>query len=288
MSQVLVNGVFIGLVYALFGLGLVVVYNGSGRINFAHGEIGMMGAFVFAIASQDRGWPVPIAILGAVALSALLGVITERLVARPLGGQSPLTTMLGTFGIGTFLLVIASEVFGGGLRVQPPLIDGAPVEIGGLLVTRHHLLAGTVAISLFALVELLYRRTRLGSYLRAIAMDPAAAQVIGLPVNACSMFAWGLAGALAAIAGILISPVVTFSVGFMSALLVRGVSALVLGGFNRAFLVAGAALAIAELEAVIQLESSTAGLTEMLLALTIVGVLVARPGPGTAQREATA
>jgi len=288
MTQVLVNGVFVGLIYALFSLGMVVVYDGSRRINFAHGETGMIGAFVFATVSQDHGLPVPIAIVGAIAVSAALGVLTERLVARPLGDQSQLTTMLGTFGIGAFLLVMAAEIFGAGLRVQPPLIQGTPIEVGGLLITRHQLLAGAVAIALFAGVELLYRHTRIGIYLQAIAMTPASAQVIGLPVNACSMLTWGLSGALAAVAAILISPLVTMSIGFMSALLVRGVSALVLGGFNRAFLVGGAAVAIAELEGIIQLEFSTAGLTEVVLAGAIVAVLLARPLALSAEREATA
>ena len=276
MTTVLVLALSTGAVYAMFALGLVVIYKGSGVINFAHGEVGMIGTFVFT-SLRDRHLPLLLCALVGILTAAAIGVAIERLVARPLSGQSVTTAMVGTFAVSGLLLVFAVSTWSAYPRQQEAYLHGPPLNVAGASISQQALLAGGTAVALLLVLTWFYRRTRTGMMLRAVAQSASGAQVVGLPVNRLSMLTWGLGSALSAVAGILISPLVTFSVLFMTALLVRGLAAALLGGLTSIPWTVVAAVGIAEGEAVLQYVNGTAGIVEAVLTVAVIGVLVLRP-----------
>lgn len=277
MLAVLVGGLFLGAIYGLFAVGLVMIYRGDRIVNFAYGETGMIGAFVFAACWQDVGLPVLIAVLVGVGASAAVGGATELLVARPLRGRSRLLLMVATFAVATLLVTIAGRVWGLNPEYLPPLQPGDGVRLGGITVSPSQMIVvGVTAIVLAGLVAA-YRLTPFGLRLRALAIDPYAAALTGVGVNRTALQMWALAGAVAGLSAILIAPLVAFHVYFMTQLSLRGIAAALLGGMTSisgAFL-GGIGLGVAE--ALISYTAPVTGITEAALAALILAVVLLRP-----------
>ena len=277
MTTVIVNGFFVGLVYGLLAVGLVVVYRGSRIINFAYGETGMLGAFVFSElwVSAHLGL-IPALIIG-VAVSAVLGAATEVVLIRPLRGQPPLTAMVGTLAVAALLLTFASRRYGLYPRFLPPLVRGGGIDVAGLTVQPAQLVILVVAGGVLAALAALSKYTSFGLRLRATALDPMAAGLVGVDTNRTSVATWALAGGLAGLSGILIAPSVAFSVFFMTSLLLRSVAAALVGGLTSigGAVVAGITLGIAE--GVIGYTVPINGIVEVALAAFVIGLLLVRP-----------
>lgn len=285
MDSVVVSGLFVGLIYGLLGIGLVVVYRGSRVVNFAHGETGMVAAFLFAdlrfgsssltAATTDNGllFTVPIVVLGAAAVGAL----TELFVARPLRNAPRIRALVGTFAVAAMLRTYAVRQWGTEVRFAKPLVEGDGITIGSFHVQRQQLLILAVTTVILVGLWALYRLTPFGLRLRAVALDPYAATLVGVNVNRTSMATWALAGAIAGLSAILIAPLVAFNVFFMAALAIRGLAAALVGGLTSlsgAF-VAGVALGVAE--AVIAYTSPISGLTDVALATFVLALMLVRP-----------
>jgi branched-chain amino acid transport system permease protein len=277
MATVVVNGFFVGLVYGLLAAGLVVVYRGSRVINFAYGETGMLGAFVFAELWVDHGVPLPVAVFIGVALSAAIGAATEVVLIRPLRGQPPLNAMVGTLAIAALLLTFASRRYGLYPRFLPPLVAGEGVRIGGTTVSPSQLVI--LAVTVVALVALgaLYKYTSFGLRLRATALDSMAAGLVGVDTNRTSVATWALAGGLAGLSGILIAPSVAFSVFFMTSLLLRSVAAALVGGLTSIWGAVGAGILLGITEGIIGYQVPINGFVEVALAAFVIGLLLVRP-----------
>jgi branched-subunit amino acid ABC-type transport system permease component len=277
MLTVAVNGVFVGLVYGLLAVGLVVVYRGSRIINFAYGETGMLGAFVFSeLGTSAHLGVIPAAILG-IAVSAALGVATEVVLVRPLRGRPPLAAMVGTLAVAALLLSYASRRYGVYPHFLPPLVRGDGVRIAGVALQRSQLtIAAVVGVVLVAL-HLVMARTSFGLRLRATAIDPMAAGLVGVDTDRTSIATWALAGALAGLSGILIAPSVAFSVFFMTSLLLRSLAAALVGGLTSisGAVIAGVVLGVGE--ALIGYLTPVNGIVEVALAAFVITLLLARP-----------
>jgi len=286
MSTVVVNGLFVGIVYGLLGVGLVVVYRGSRVINFAYGETGMIGAFVFAelrggllanrqLGSADHGLLVPL--LAAVAVGAAVGAGTELAVVRPLRNASRLQVMVGTLAVDSLLLVIAVQRWGSGVQFTNPLIGGKGVRIAGLSIEPQQLLiAGCAAVTLLGLWAL-YRFTSFGLRLRASAVDPFAAGLVGVNINLTSMATWALAGALATVSAILIAPLGAFTTSFMISYMVRGLAAALVGGLTSIWGAFAAGILLGVGEGVVTFKSPITGVTDLAIAALILILMVVRP-----------
>ena len=277
MSTVIVNGFFVGLVYGLLAAGLVVVYRGSRIINFAYGETGMVGAFVFAELWVDVGLPLLVAVLTGVLLSAGLGAATEVVLIRPLRGEPPLTAMVGTLAVAALLLTYASRRWGLYPRFLPPLLEGSGVQIGGLTVRPAQLVIAVVTVAVLAGLGALYKYTSFGLRLRATALDPMAAGLVGVDTNRTSVATWALAGSLAGLSGILIAPSVAFSVFFMTSLLLRSVAAALVGGLTSIGGAVTAGILLGVAEGVIGYTVPINGFVEVALAVFVIGLLLVRP-----------
>ena len=279
MDTVVLNGFFVGIVYGLVAVGLVVTYRASRVVNFAYGEIGMIGTFVFLELWVDHGVPLSVALLAGIGLSAALGAATELVVIRPLRGQPRLTAMVGTLAVAALLLTFASrpEGFGVQPRYPTPIITGSAVEIAGLYVSpQQWLILGVAIIVLFGL-WLLHRHRGIGLRLRATALDPDAAGLVGVNTNLVSLGVWTFAGALAGLSAILIAPTQSVDVFFMTTLLIRSLAAALVGGLTSVGGAMAAGVMLGIVEGVIQYETPEVGATEGILAIFVVALLLVRP-----------
>jgi len=284
MSIVVLNGVFVGLVYGLLAVGLVVVYRVSRIVNFAYGETGMLAAFVFFELRLDSGpmglvdHGIAVALPAAALLGAAVGAAMEFVIARPLRDNPVVNGMVGTIGASLLLITIAIDLWGPDVRPTVPLVHGAGVEVIGLTISPQQLLIGASTIVILGGLTVLYRFTSFGLRLRATATDPYAAALAGINTNATAMGTWALAGALSAVSAILIAPLVAMNVLFMTLLGLRSFAAALLGGLTS---IAGAFLAgvfLGVFEGVVAFKSPVTGMTDALVAVGILGLLLLRPG----------
>ncbi len=277
MTTVIVNGLFVGLVYGLLAVGLVVIYRGSRIINFAYGETGMIGAFVFSELWVDHHVPLLLAMVAGVTLSAALGAVTEVALIRPLRGQPPLNAMVGTLAVAALILSYASRRYGLYPRFLPPLVGGKGIRAVGVTVAPNQLVILAVAVALLGALGALYRYGSFGLRLRATALDPFAAGMVGVNTELTSVATWALAGGLAGLSGILIAPSVSFSVFFMSTLLLRSVAAALVGGLTSVSGAFAAGIALGVAEGVIGYVSPVKGIVEVGLAGFVIALLLVRP-----------
>jgi branched-chain amino acid transport system permease protein len=288
MSSVVVSGFFVGLIYGLLAVGLVMVYRGSRVVNFAYGETGMLAAMFFADMRFGRATTLGnfggavdhgllVALPAAVLFAAAVGAGTERLIARPLRAQPRVQVLVGTLAVGALLFAIGSDRWGTGNRYITPLARGSGIRLGGIRISPEQLLIlGTAVVVLVGLTSI-YRWTPFGLRMRAIALDPYAAGLLGVNVNATSMATWALAGGLAGLSAILIAPLGAFTISYMVPLTARGLAAALVGGLTSvtgAF-VAGVAIGIGE--AVIAFKTPITGITDLAIACCVLVVLLLRP-----------
>jgi branched-chain amino acid transport system permease protein len=277
METVVVNGIFVGLVYGLLAVGLVVVYRGSRIINFAYGETGMIGAFVFSELWVDQGLALLLALAVGVALSATTGALTEVVLIRKLRGQPPLVAMVGTLAVASVILTYATRRYGVNPRFLPPLVEGEGARIGGVTIQPAQFLILIVVLVVLGGLGALYRYTSFGLRLRATAIDPFAAGMVGVNTNTTSVATWALAGALAGLSGIIIASSVAFSVFFMTSLLLRSVAAALVGGLTSLWGAFGAGIILGIAEGIIGYVSPVTGLMEVTLAGFVIVLLLVRP-----------
>jgi branched-chain amino acid transport system permease protein len=277
MTTVVVNGFFVGLVYGLLAVGLVVVYRGSRIINFAYGETGMIGAFVFSELWVDKGVALLLALLAGIVVSTSVGALTELVLIRPLRGQPPLTAMVGTLAVASLILAFATRRYGLYPHFLPPLIKGDGVRFAGITIQPGQVVILAVVLTALAGLGALYRYTSFGLRLRATAIDPFAAGIVGVDTNTTSVATWALAGGLAGVSGIIIAPSVAFSVFFMTSLLLRSVAAALVGGLTSIGGAFAAGIILGVAEGVIGYLAPVNGIVEVLLAGFVIVLLLVRP-----------
>jgi branched-chain amino acid transport system permease protein len=213
-SQV-VSGLATGGVYALVALGLVLIYKATRVVNFAQGDLLLVGAYV-GWALTSLGLPFPVAFGLTLILAAAIGLAVERLLLRHMIG-SPLTTVIiVTLGLSSMLRGVVFLVAGTEVRRFPEeLFGGAPVALGPLLVPRIHAWALGIAAGAVALLTLFFRFSRQGIALRAAADDQQAAMSMGIRISSTFALSWALSAGVAAIGGILLGNLggVNFTLG---------------------------------------------------------------------------
>lgn len=277
MDAALLSGFFLGAIYGLVAVGLVVVYRVSRLVNFAHGEIGMIAAFLFSTMWTNGSVPKLVALLLAVAVAAAASAATEIAVVRPLRSKSPLNAMVATLGVSGLLLAIAIDRYGIDIHFTRPIVTGLGTRIGNLQIQNIQLVILATALLILASLWLVDRYTAFGLRLRAVAQDAFAAGQTGINVNATSLVTWAVAGAISGLSAILISSFVPLHVFFMVSLLLRGLVAALVGGLTNVQGAFAAGLALGVLEGAVTYLTNVAGLTEVILAAAAVTALLVRP-----------
>ncbi|HKN37669.1 MAG TPA: branched-chain amino acid ABC transporter permease [Acidimicrobiia bacterium] len=279
-----IAGLTIGAVYALVSLGVVVIYRISRVVNLAHGAMGIFTTFVFHYEFNQRlGWPVGVSFVATLAVGAALGVVVERVFVGPVRPDGILTTLVMTVGVLLILTELTVQFWGPNQPVIASIFPDRTVRLAGTGVTIHQLgTIGCVAV-LGAGLYLLLNRTRYGRAIEAIAEDPGAARIVGLPVQAITTSVWAIGGATAALAGMLYIHLNTLEQISLTFVLISSLVAAVLGGLNSLLLAVVGSLAVGVSFSLAQGYVSTPGVGDLIVFGALLVVLLAfRPNQAAA------
>ncbi|NLC55144.1 MAG: branched-chain amino acid ABC transporter permease [Erysipelothrix sp.] len=203
--QQLINGLSVGSIYALIALGYTLVYGIIKLINFAHGDIMMMGAYFAFIAVTSLGLSFIPALIFSMILAALLGVLIERIAYRPLRKAPRISVLITAIGVSLFLQNLALVIFGASPKVMPALIQKKPINIVGIQISTVTLV--TLGLSIICMIglDLFIKNTKSGKAMRAVAQDKEAAVIMGVNVDRTISITFAIGSALGALGGVLYS-----------------------------------------------------------------------------------
>jgi len=242
LFQQLANGIAWGSIYALIALGYTMVYGILRLINFAHGDVYMVGAFaayflaLWTGAGGVNASPLAavLVLLGAMLFCAILGMAIEFFAYRPVRRSSRITALITAIGVSLLLENVGLRVFGADPKFFPQLIAPRRIELpGGVLVTNHQITVVVVSILLMIGLTLFVQRTRTGKAMRAVSFNRDAASLMGIPVNRIITITFAIGSALAAAAGVLVgltNPKIEPLMGIMPG--IKAFVAAVLGGIG--------------------------------------------------------
>jgi branched-chain amino acid transport system permease protein len=276
--EVLVGGLLSGVMYTMVALGFVLIYKASGVFNFAQGAMVLFAALCF-VTLLERGLPFSVALAAAVVAMLALAVAIERVVLRRLVNAPPMSLFLATLGLAFVLeglaqLLFGTQVHGLELGVSDAPIQGLPIE-----VSKFDLFAAAVAAALVAVLGVLFQTTRAGVGLRAIADDPLAAIAVGLDVRRLWAIAWGGAGVVALVAGLLWGGRVGVQFS-LSLVVLKALPVLIIGGLSSigGVIAGGLIVGASEKVAEVYLGSHLGGGIESWFPYVLaIGFLLARP-----------
>lgn len=231
--QLLISGIAQGCIYGLIALGFVLIYKATETVSFAQGELMMLGAFVGLASMTMLGFPYWLAVLSSVAGMALFGVALERLVIRPILGQPAFSIVMLTIGIGYVArgLITMIPNIGTETHTLPVPYKDEIWKLGGLVLNVEQMAVIAVTAVLCVLLFALFRYSKLGIAMQAASQNQLAAYYMGIPVQRLNGIAWGLAAAVAAVAGLLLAPI-TFVHANMGFIGLKAFPAAVVGGFG--------------------------------------------------------
>lgn len=232
--EVLVGGLLAGTMYSLVALGFVLIYKASSTFNFAQGAMVFFAVLAF-VGLMELGLSFPIAFIATIFLMFLVGLGTERLVLQPLMNQSEDTLLMATIGLGFVLEGLAQAAWGVEVRRLDLGIGDFPipwiVDNLGLFISALDLTAGAVATVMIIGLALLFKYTKMGLGLRAVADDPGAASSIGIPLKNIMLMVWTAAGVVALIAGMMWGARAGVQFALVD-LALKALPVLIIGGFS--------------------------------------------------------
>ncbi|HEX9696881.1 MAG TPA: branched-chain amino acid ABC transporter permease [Actinomycetota bacterium] len=233
MGRALISGIVVGGIYGLIALGIVLVYRGSRVLNLAAIETGTLGVFVAWALIERAGMPWMVGALAGIAAAALVSFAFERLVVARMVDASRLTVAVATIGLGALLIAFEIKVWTASPRFLSHPIKGLGPEILGVNVSPTQILSLIIVAALGFGLAWFLRRTDFGLGVLAAAQDPVATQMVGVRLWKVSAFTWTLAGALSAIAMLLVEPSIGgFAAGTLNGLFVPSLAAALVGGLT--------------------------------------------------------
>ena len=202
----LVNGISLGSVYAIIALGYTMVYGIAKMLNFAHGDVIMIGGFVVFTAVSGMGLPPILGVLISVAVCTVLGVVIERIAYKPLRGASKLAVLITAIGVSYFLQNIALLIYGSNTKSFTSVVSMEPLSLadGAIIISGETIVTILACIVIMAVLTSFIKYSKSGSAMLAVSEDSGAAQLMGVNVNATIALTFAIGSALAAIAGVLL------------------------------------------------------------------------------------
>ncbi len=231
--QLVISGIAQGCIYGLIALGFVLIYKATETVSFAQGELMMLGAFGGLAGMTMLGFPFWLAVLSSIIAMAVLGVLLERVVIRPILGQPAFSIVMLTIGIGYVARGLITMIPGIGTETHtlPVPYKDQIWKVGALVLNVEQMAVIFVTAILCALLFALFRYSKLGIAMQASSQNQLAAYYMGIPVKRLNGIAWGLAAAVAAVAGLLLAPI-TFVHANMGFIGLKAFPAAVVGGFG--------------------------------------------------------
>ena len=268
----LISGIRLGSIYAIIALGYTMVYGIAKMLNFAHGDVIMIGAYSAFVALYRANLPLPIALIISIIICTLLGVIIERLAYKSLRQASSLAVLITAIGVSYFLQNLALLIWGSAAKIFPTILDYGSINLFNdqLKISYQMLITITVCIVIMILLNLFIKKTKIGKAMRACSEDKEAAALMGINVDNIISLTFAIGSGLAAIAALLLCaayPTVTPTLGSMPG--IKAFTAAVIGGIGS---IPGALLG-GLLLGVIEIIVKAYGLSELTDAIAF-GVLI--------------
>lgn len=268
----LISGIRLGSIYAIIALGYTMVYGIAKMLNFAHGDVIMIGAYSAFVALYRANLSLPIALIISIIICTLLGVIIERLAYKPLRQASSLAVLITAIGVSYFLQNLALLIWGSAAKIFPTILDYGSINLFNdqLKLSYQMLITITVCIVIMILLNLFIKKTKIGKAMRACSEDKEAAALMGINVDNIISLTFAIGSGLAAVAALLLCaayPTVTPTLGSMPG--IKAFTAAVIGGIGS---IPGALLG-GLLLGVIEIIVKAYGLSELTDAIAF-GVLI--------------
>jgi branched-chain amino acid transport system permease protein len=274
--QLLIAGIALGSIYALLALALVLIHKATEVVNFAQGEMAMVGTFIAYVLVKNLGLPLPLMLLLALPLGLVLGGITELLAIRPLAGSPPVNLLIVSIGLWMVFHYSAGWIWGYDPLSFPSLFPEKPIVVLGLHVSPNSLAITGISFLLVIALFVFFEYTREGTAMRAASANPRAARLMGVKVQRVSTLSWMIGGAISQVMGLLVAPLIFIDVDMMVSTLLKAFAGAILGGFNSLPGAIVGGIAIGVIENFIGAYVSMA-FKESFSFLVIIAVLMFRP-----------
>ena len=233
MLNYLITGISLGSIYAIIALGYTMVYGIAKMLNFAHGDVIMVGGYMCFCATTYMGWNPALGVLLAMAVCTMLGILIERLAYKPLRSAPSLAVLITAIGVSYFLQNAALLIWTSNPKSFSPIVGRGAVQFGNLQITHVTLVTIVACVVIMVALTLFTGKTKLGTAMRAVSEDKGAAQLMGINVNTTISMAFAIGSALAAIAGVLLCsayPMLVPTTGSMPG--IKAFTAAVFGGIG--------------------------------------------------------
>ncbi len=235
LTQYLLSGLSTGAIYGLIGIGFAVIYNSTSIINFAQGEFVMLGGMISVYFLSVLRFPLPLAILAAILLATLIGVLFERLAIRPLRQATPLRLVIITIGGSILMRGLAMLFWGKDTQAMPTFSGNEPLLVAGATLLPQHLWIFAITFLIIIGNRMFFHHSITGKAMRACACNRRAASLVGIDVRRMVLFSFAISSAMGSMAGIIIAPLTmtAYDVGIMLGL--KGFCAAIIGGMSSGF-----------------------------------------------------
>lgn len=278
--QLLLSGIAQGCVYGLVAIGFVLIYKATEMVNFAQGDIMMLGAFITITLINHLHWNYFLAVVAAIGIMGLVGLAIERGLLRRMIGESPFAVLMVTIGLGFVLRSVAGMLWGHDPRSIVTPYTEYTLHFGSVVLPIADLVVVGATVVLCSLTFLFFRYTRFGIAMQATSQNQLAASYVGIPVKRVVAASWALAAATAAIAGILLLPIKSVYPEVGLILGIKAFAAAIVGGFGSlpGAMVGGLAIGLAEIFTKYWVDGRVGfSVSETSVYILLLAMLIVRP-----------
>jgi branched-chain amino acid transport system permease protein len=278
LLQLFVSGLSVGSVYAVIGIGFVVIYKATKILNFAHGEILMIAAYFCLVLVESLHLNFLIASLLTLAFCAMIGLIIERFIFRPMIGEPVFAVVMITLGLSIILRPLTGMVFGFGNVMFPSPFPQKPIVFSNVVISHAHLWTFIISCAVMAIFFLFFKYSKVGIAMRAAAERQIVAFLMGIDVKKIFSLSWAIAAATAGIAGILLANVMVMNLN-LSFVAVKVFPAIILGGLDSIVgaLIGGLIIGVFETLVGGYLDLYLSGIKEVSAYILLFIILIVRP-----------
>jgi branched-chain amino acid transport system permease protein len=278
LLQLFVSGLSVGSVYAVIGIGFVVIYKATKILNFAHGEILMIAAYFCLVLVESLHLNFLIAFLLTLVFCAMIGLMVERFIFRPMIGEPVFAVVMITLGLSIILRPLTGMVFGFGNVMFPSPFPQKPIVFSNIVISHAHLWTFIISCAVMAIFFLFFKYSKVGIAMRAAAERQIVAFLMGIDVKKIFSLSWAIAAATAGIAGILLANVMVMNLN-LSFVAVKVFPAIILGGLDSIVgaLIGGLIIGVFETLVGGYLDLYLSGIKEISAYILLFIILIVRP-----------